>query len=102
MIKRGLKKRFRGGTKCAAPLYFCCAFAGAPLALLSPDTFTILCIEFKDRHGKEVRLKMLEGMFKAGGFVKGLIAKIPYLGVIKTVKTSTFTYILAGSLAFVI
>ena len=69
---------------------------------LSPDTFAILCIEFEDRHGKEVRLKMLERMFKAGGFVRGLIAKIPYLGVIKTVKTSTFTYILAGSLAFVI
>lgn len=43
---------------------------------------------------------MFESLFEIGGFVKGLIAKIPYMGIIKTVKTSTFTYILFGGAAF--
>lgn len=39
---------------------------------------------------------MLENMLKLGGLVKGWIANIPYMGIVKTVNTSTFTYCLFG------
>lgn len=42
---------------------------------------------------------MLNKMFEAGGFMKGLLIKIPPLEILKSVKTSTFTYILFGCLS---
>lgn len=47
--------------------------------------------------GKEQ--KMLNQMFEIGGLVKSLIAKIPYFEIVKSVKTSTFTYFLFGAIS---